>query len=63
MLPFHYKYLDTLVFNKILTNFPPDMIYLGIRSIFQSLLCPNSFGGSYFSLNSFHKLVRLTDAP
>jgi hypothetical protein len=50
-LRFHYKYLETLVLSKILTSFPPLMMYLGIRSIFQSLLCPSYFGGSLPSLN------------
>lgn len=62
-MDFHSKYLETLVLRRILTSLPPDMIYLGIRSIFQSLLCPNSFGGSYFYLKSFQRLVRLTEAP
>lgn len=62
-MAFHSRYLETLVLSKILTSLPPDMIYLGIRSIFQSLLCPSYLGGSYFSLNNFHKLVRLTEAP
>ena len=62
-LPFHSRYRATLVFKRILTSFPPDMMYLGIKSMFQSLLCPSYFGGSCPSLNSFHKLVRFTDAP
>jgi hypothetical protein len=60
---FHSRYLDTRVFSKILTSLPPLMIYLGIKSIFQSRFWPSSGGGFLPSRNSFHRLVRFSEAP
>lgn len=62
-LLFHSRYLETRVLSRILTSFPPLMIYLGIRSMFQSRFWPSSGGGFFPGRNSFHRLVRFRDAP
>ena len=57
------KYLDTLVFKRILTRFPLAITNFGIKSIFQSLLAPYYLGYSTPYLNIFHIAVKFKDAP
>jgi len=44
-------------------NIPLAMMNLGIRSTFQSLLDPNSLGGSALGLKSFQRAVKFKEAP